>query len=120
MKSSKSSFASICLHILGVLFCFIPPAVCTLSFFPLFEEGGSEKRLAGLCALLLVICAIPLLRALKKRLTDIPSYFMWLSIFLLFLLLSRICEQMIIISLVGFISNLIGAFILSMSERRKG
>ena len=123
-KSSKNNiFVSLGLHITGFLLCIVPPAVCTLAYFPLWQEVGYKNCIAGGVALLLALCAIPLFKLLKRAFTSYSSGFLWLILFLLFFSLSKIAEQMTVISLVGFIGNLMGAicfhFARRINERRK-
>ena len=124
MKSKPRSniFVSCALHIAGFALCILPPAVCTLSYFPLWKASGFESCIAGGTALLLVLCAIPLWKLFKKGLESYSSYLIWLILFLLFLALSRIATQMTVISFVGFIGNLLGAicFRIGKSIGRRG
>ena len=125
MKSASKSniFVSFALHIAGFALCILPPAVCTLSYFPLWQASGFESCIAGGTALLLVLCAIPLWKLIKKALTSYSSYLIWLMLFLLFLALSKIATQMTVISLVGFIGNLLGAVCFRIAKsigRRNG
>ena len=90
MKRSKTNvFVSFCLHILGFLLCILPPAICTLNYFPIWREVGYESCIAGGVALLLALCAIPLYKLIADRLKSFSSYLMWLVLFLLFLLRLR-------------------------------
>ena len=118
MKNKGEGKRRILLHILGLSFCTLPPIICTLSYFPLWESD-SGKSLAGGVALLLAISALPLIKHLSRLLTSGASYVMWALIFLTFLSLSRIAEQMTVISFVGFISNLIGAVLIRIARGRK-
>lgn len=67
---------------------------------------------------MLVICFIPLYKMIIRWLHSFSSYIMWLFLFLLFLGLSRIADQMTVISFVGFVSNLIGSFFFAAAKRR--
>ena len=117
-KASKSSvFVSLALHIAGFLLCIMPPAVCTLTYFPLWLESGYQSCIAGGTALLLVLCAIPLYKLIKRALTSFSSYMVWLILFLLFFSLSRIADQMTVISFVGFVGNLLGAVCFFFAKR---
>ena len=117
ISSRSNVFVSLGLHILGFLLCILPPAICTLSYFPLWKDAGYENCIAGGTALLLVICAVPIYKFLKKAFTSYSSYFIWLILFLLFLTLSKIADQMTVITLVGFIGNLLGAVCFSLANR---
>ena len=123
MESKKSNvFVSLGLHIIGFLFCVVPPAICTLNYFPLWKKMGYESCIAGGVALLLAICAIPLYKLITKWLQSFSSYILWLAMFIMFFGLAKIADQMTVISLVGFIGNLIGAvcFYLGRKFGKKG
>lgn len=117
--NKNPSFVNFALHFVGFFFCIAPPTFATLSYFPLWNESGAERCVAGGCALLLVICARPLFKLVKKALTSFSSYFMWLIMFIIFALLSKISEQMTVISLVGLIGNLLGALCFRIAGRIK-
>lgn len=116
---NKSSFATICLHIAALCFCILPPAICTLFYFPLWR-GSSAKTLAGGTMLLLLLSAMPLLKLIRHRLRSVAGYVGWLVLFILFLTLSSIAHEMTVISFYGFIGNLIGAVLFKISDRRRG
>ena len=118
MKTEKTNvFAKLSLHSVGFLLCIVPPAVCTLMYFPLWKEVGYESCIAGGAALLLVLALIPLYKLIRKGLASYSSYLMWLLLFLLFLGLSRIADEMTVISFVGFVSNLLGAICFYFAKR---
>ena len=121
MKQRKTNlFAYFCLHIIGFLLCIVPPAICTLSYFPTWKEVGYQNCIAGGVALLLVLSVIPLYKLLRRFLMSFSSYLMWLVLFLIFFGLSKIADQMTVISLVGFIGNLLGAICFFVAKRLKG
>lgn len=117
MMNKKPSFVNLALHFIGFFFCIVPPSIATLSYFPLWTEGGAERSVAGGCALLLVLCAYPLFKLVRRAIFSFASYFLWLFLFLVFLTLSKIADQMTVISLVGFIGNLIGAVCFNVAKR---
>jgi len=110
-------FVNSCLHIIGLMFCVLPPAVCTLCYFPLWKSEGGGTVIAGGCALLLVLSAIPLMRIIREKLKSPASYVLWLLAFLLFLGAARIADEMTVISFVGFVGNLIGALLFKLGGR---
>lgn len=120
MKSAtnKPTFANIILHIAGFALCIVPPAVCTLCYFPLWKTVDYESCLAGGGALLLAICAVPLYKLIAKAMQSFSAYIMWLIAFLLFFSLSKIADEMTVISFVGFVSNLLGAILFRLARGR--
>lgn len=96
--------------LLGLLFSILPPLLVTLSYFPLFRAAGAGALLSGTALLLLLLCALPLLRLIARRLASPSVWQLWLLAFILFFLLSRIARQVTVISFYGFLGNLIGSF----------
>lgn len=120
MKQEKNSnFVNIILHIAGLLLCIVPPVICTLSYFPIWYHAGAEKALAGGSVILIILAAIPLFKFLRSYLESPASYIVWLIIFILFFLLSKIAYEMTVISFVGFVSNLLGAICFNIAKRRR-
>ncbi len=120
-QTRKSNvFTIFSLHIIGFMLCILPPAICTLTYFPLWKAVGYEQCIAGGGALLLVLCLIPLYKLITRGFAKFSAYVMWLLLFLLFLALSKIADQMIVISFVGFVGNLLGAICFNIAGRLKG
>lgn len=116
-RSKKPSFAKFALHLAGLLTCVVPAVICTLSYFPLWRATGAEYVLAGGTALLIVLAAFPFYKYVREALRSAASYVLWLIIFVFCFLLSRVVEQLTVISFVGFISNLVGAILLKLGEK---
>ena len=118
IKSQKNNiFVNNILHIAGISLCTLPPAICTLLYFPLWIESGSTKTLAGGAAFLLVISAIPLFKLLKRYFSSPASYVLWLIAFLVFSLVSKVAHEMTVITFVGFVSNAIGAIVFWLANK---
>ena len=118
IKSPKNNvFVNSILHISGILLCVLPPAVCTLLYFPLWIESGGAKSLAGGAALLLVICVIPIFKLMKRYFSSPASYVIWLIAFIVFSLVSRVAHEMTVITFVGFISNALGAVLFWLAKK---
>ena len=122
MKETKNKnvFVKLLLHMAGVLLCVVPPAVCTLSYFPLWKSAGYVSCISGGVAFLLVLCAIPIFKALRRAFANAASYVMWLLLFIAFFLLSKIAYEMTVISFVGFVGNLLGAVCFALATRAGG
>ena len=109
MKEAR--LKSVLLGTLGIIVSVLPTMIAVLSYFPAWVAEGGESVLSGLTALLLILSALPLYRTLKRLLRSPSAWVMWLICFLAFLLLSRIADEMTLISFVGLVSNLIAALI---------
>ena len=119
MKLLKSRpFVKHGLHILGFLLCVLPPVICTASYFPIWQDSG--QAVSGGVLLLLLIAAYPLYKFIRQSLTSPAAYTVWLILFILFSLLSRIAVQMTVISFVGFIGNALGAVCFHFAKRVGG
>lgn len=117
ITQKTSPFVSFDLHILGFCLCILPPVICTLSYFSLWKSIGYEYCIAGGVAFLLAMCMIPLYKFIRRKIEGYSSFIMWLLLFLLFLGLSKIAEQMTVISFVGLIGNLLGAICFHLAGR---
>ncbi|MBQ9071002.1 MAG: hypothetical protein IJY23_06635 [Clostridia bacterium] len=95
-----------------------PAVIATVSYFPLWKERGSAAVLSGFTLALLIIAAAPFLKFIKRILSSPSIFVTWFIIFVLFLLLKSIADEMVVISFVGFVSNAIGALIYKLAERK--
>ena len=119
MLKNKPSFVNIALHILGLSFCILPPALATLLYFPVWVESGGGYALAGGGVLILAIFALPIIKRLSHLLARATPYVFWFVMFAVFFALSKISEEMTVISFMGFLGNLIGALIFKAEERKR-
>lgn len=108
---AKSLFA------LGLLFSTLPPAVASLCYFPLWREAGSDVAISGIAAILLTASFIPILKLLKNKLKSPASWVIWLIMFLVFFILSKVADQMVVISFAGLLGNLLGLALFSLSKK---
>ena len=108
---------SLIFGIIGLIFSTLPPLFATLSFFPIWKERGPEAMLSGLSLCLILISAVPIIRAVKRAVSAPSAPLLWFFLFVLFFLLSRIADDITVIAFVGFISNLIGALFFSISRK---
>ena len=110
----------IALTLLGVAVSTLPVALCTLSYIPIWQYRGGGATLSGFALILLLLCFAPLFRLVKRLLSSPAAHTMWFVCFALFFSLSKIADEMTVISFVGFVSNLIGAGIFKLAGRRSG
>ena len=112
-----SSFKRHLLRLTALAVCTVPPIVATVTFFPVWKNKGGGALLSGFTVLLLLVCAYPLFKALKRALRSPSVFTVWLLLFLLFSLIRRIADEMTVISFVGLTSNVIGACLFKLSYR---
>ena len=106
------------LHALGLGFSVIPVAVSIFSYFPLWIAREDASVLSGISLLLTLLALLPLARYLRSILRTASAPLMWLAVFIAFMLLSRIANEVTVISFVGFIGNLIGALFFKLARVR--
>ena len=116
MQANKKS---VVFHILGMLFCILPPVFATLEHFPIWASKGGEVMVSALTVILLLICAIPLKRHIAKFFKSPSAWVIWLLIYVLFSLLGKISDDIVAIALVAFPFNFLGALLFKLSERYK-
>lgn len=117
--ANKRDFISVSLHILGLALCTLPPAICTLLYFPTWQSAGGGRAFSGVCAFFVVISALPLYKWLKALFRSPASYVVWTLIFIFCFLFSRIAEEATVISFVGAVSNLAGAVLFRIAKKRE-
>ena len=107
----------ILLFLVGLAVCTLPVLIAALSYFPIWSERGDGSIISGLLLLIVILAATPIFKAIKMLFRSPAAYLMWLFAFAVFFSLERIAHEMTVISLVGFISNVCGAFIFRLCTR---
>lgn len=102
--------------LIGMALCILPPVSCILTYFPIWAARGGEYVVSGVTVLLLTVAALPLYRAAKELLRSPAGYTVWLILFIIFFTMSKIAQQMAVVSLVGFVGNLLGAVFFRLSR----
>lgn len=102
---------------LGIALSVLPPAIATLSYFPVWQNRGTGAVLSGFTAIVLLVCAIPIFKALRRLLASPSAWLSWLVIFIVFSALSSIAEEMVVISFIGFIFGAAGAICFKIGEK---
>ncbi|MBE6644637.1 MAG: hypothetical protein E7612_04565 [Ruminococcaceae bacterium] len=95
----------------------LPVSAVILTYFPIWAERGGATVLSGFSLLLMFMAAVPAVRFFKKIIASPSAPLIWFISFVLFFSLSRIAEDMTVISFVGFISNLVGAVFFKLADR---
>ena len=102
---------------LGIGISIIPVAVTIFSYFPLWIAREDASILSGLSLILLGAAIIPLFKYLKQIFRTPSAPVMWLIFFLVFFLLSKIADEVTVISFVGFVTNLLGSLMFKVAKR---
>lgn len=94
---------------LGLAVSIIPVTAAILSYFPVWARRGDSSILSGISLVLVAIALVPLYKHVRAALRSPSAPMMWFFSFLVFLLLSRIADEMTVISFVGFVTNVLGS-----------
>lgn len=105
------------LKFVAVAIDIIAPVIAAATQFPIWIHKGKGATLSGLFIVVAIICIIPAFRALVKHINTPGMPIVWTVLFAVLFALSRIIEQMLIVCIVGIISNLIGAGIYLYGDR---
>ena len=76
--------------------------------------------LSGIVILLLLLSALPLAKLIAHMLRSPSVIFIWGAIYLLFLALSAIADQVTVIAFYGLLGNIAGAVCFKISRRLRG
>ena len=118
-QEKKKAVRRIILRAIGFTLCVLPVTACIFLYFPIWQARGGEVLLSGIALILLMLALIPLYKAVKGALRSPAAYTVWLITFILFLLLSRIADEMVVISFTGFVGNALGAVCFKLAEDKK-
>lgn len=106
------------LTLLALCFSVGVPLAATLSFFPFWRSAGGGRVLSGLCLILLILCALPLWRLLRRAFRTVSAPLVWAALFLLFLAVDAVAGQMKVITFAGTCGNAVGAVFFRLAKRR--
>ena len=103
------------------------PLTATLTQFPAWIERSADATVSGLFLILAFLSAVPFLKQIREYFKSPDAWVIWCVIFSIFVVLQNIVEEMLIVSFVGLIANLIGKgtyklgdFIASRPDRDEG
>ena len=100
------NISGLLLKLLALALSTVPPIIATLSYFPLWRSGGTVALASGFTLLLLLFSISPILKLLRRLLSSPTSRGLWFALFVIFFVLSKIADEMVVISLVGYLGNL--------------
>jgi hypothetical protein len=104
------------LRVTGLALCVLPPALAVLDYFPLWLADG-RKTTSAFAFLLLLLCALPLWRQIKRWLASPSVWMLWLFVFVFLSLFASIIEGLTAVAFFGFLGGLPGALLLKLADR---
>ena len=109
------------LRFLSLVLCTIPPVAVTLHYFPIwYRENQFEVVIPTVAILCFCFCAIPLLRWLRGKIKTPAAWMVWTLMFVVLFLLEKVIDEVIIISGVGAVGNVLGALLWKISSKGEG
>ena len=92
------------------------PLTATITHFPVWVERSSEATVSGMFLLLTLISVIPFLKQIREYFKSPDAWVIWCVLFVFFLILQNIVQEMLIVTFVGLIANLIGKGVYKIGE----
>jgi len=92
------------------------PLVATLTQFPIWVDRSAAATMSGLFLIFAFLSCLPFLNYIKAYFRSPAVWVVWLVLFVLFMCLYNIIEEMLIVSFVGLIANCIGAIIYKIGK----
>lgn len=103
----------------GLVLSILAPFIATLTQFPMWTQNADPKQVSAMFIVMAAICALPLMKHFKQALKSPSAIAVWVFPFLVTWGLSQIIKQVMIISLVGMIANIIGAVLCGIGNKLK-
>ena len=116
-RKNNKGVRRLLLRLLGILLCTVPVCAAVISYFPAWRAEGGEVVISGFTVLLLALCFVPLWNTVRKALASPAAHTMWFIAFLIFFTMSKIADEMTVISFVGFLGNGAGAICFRLARR---
>ena len=117
MHTGNNQAKRLLFNTLGICTSVIPVAVTIFSYFPLWLDREDASILSGISLLLIGAALVPLFTYFRQALRSASAPVMWFILFVTFFLLSKIADEVTVISFVGFVTNLIGALLFKLAKR---
>lgn len=92
------------------------PFIATLTQFPVWVEKSSEATVSGLFLIFAFISCLPFYRQIKNYLRSPSVWVLWCVMFVFFILLRNIIDEMVIVCFFGTLSNVVGNGVYKLGE----
>ena len=93
------------------------PLAATLSQFPVWINKSAEATVSGLCLVFIVLSCLPFLKQIKEYFKSPSSWVVFTVLFVMFLLIRNIIDQMLVVTFVGMSANIVGAGIYTIGRQ---
>lgn len=109
-------------YYVGLAVSIAAPLVAAATQFPVWTENVEPTQISGMFVFVAILCMIPLFNHFRIALRSPSSAMLWTIMFVVTWALSKIIDQIVIVSLVGAVSNIIGAVMCGIGNymRRPG
>jgi phosphatidylserine synthase len=93
------------------------PLAATFTQFPLWVEKSSEATMSGLFLIFAFLSALPFIKQIKAYFKSPSVWVVWVILWVLFIVLQNIINEMIIVCFVGVLSNIVGMCIYKIGKK---
>jgi hypothetical protein len=92
------------------------PLAATFTQFPVWVDRSSEATVSGLFLLFALLSCLPFIKQIKAYFRSPAVWVVWLVLFVFFVCLRNIINEMLIVCFVGLIANCIGTIIWKLGK----
>jgi hypothetical protein len=93
------------------------PLIATLSQFPVWVERSSDATVSGLFLIFALLSILPFLKAIKEYFKSPSVWVIWIICFVFFVVMRNIIDEMLIVSFIGAVANIVGAGIYKVGKK---
>ena len=104
------------IYYVGLAVSIVAPLIAAATQFPVWTENVEPTQIGGMFVFVAILCMIPLFNHFKIALKSPSSAMLWTIMFVVTWALSKIIKQIVIVSLVGMISNIVGAILCGIGN----
>lgn len=92
------------------------PLTATLTQFPVWVERSADATVSGMFLILALLSVIPFLKQIREYFRSPDAWVVWCVIFVFFVVLQNIVQEMLIVSFVGLVANIVGKGVYKLGE----
>lgn len=101
----------------GLAVSITAPLIAAAAQFPVWTETVDSRQVSGIFVFVALLCLIPLFNHFKTVLRSPSSTLLWSIVFFISWSLSKIIDEIVIVSLTGALSNAAGAVLCGIGNR---